>query len=179
MHGWQQVTCLMQQARGMLEVLPSRLRHPRAFCTHLDAQASVYEAVRSTLGDPSERLLWHGTSWQSLLNILRSGFNRAYSGRHGSKFGVGTYFASELAYALRFCDRGTPRALLLARVLVGHYTRGAPGLVEPPLLGGHGGTSGAGGGRRYDSTADSCQDPRIFCVFRDFQALPVGLVVVG
>jgi len=163
--------------RRALEALPGTPDRRRAFHIHSGPQGPVYEAVRSALGGPEERLLWHGTSWQSLPNILRSGFNRAYSGRHGTKFGVGTYFSPDAEYALRFCDKATPRALLLARVLVGRWTKGAPGLREPPLIGN--GEEGWERGRRYDSTVDNCERPRIFCVFRDFQALPVGLVVLN
>lgn len=148
---------------------------PRAYAADSGQQASVYKAVRSVMGSPAEQLLWHGTSWQSVASILRNGFNRAYAGRHGTRLGAGTYFAADVGYALRFCSRGRPRALLLARVLVGRYAKGAPGLVEPPPL-----DDGAGtGARRHDSTVDDIEDPRVFCVFKDFQALPVGLVVVA
>eukprot|EP00811_Abedinium_folium_P033742 NODE_6683_length_1649_cov_1.948752.p1 GENE.NODE_6683_length_1649_cov_1.948752~~NODE_6683_length_1649_cov_1.948752.p1 ORF type:complete len:292 (+),score=70.19 NODE_6683_length_1649_cov_1.948752:342-1217(+) len=141
----------------------------RAYCCDTRAQAPVYDAVRSTLQASTERLLWHGTSWQSVTNILRRGFNRAYSGRHGSKLGVGTYFAACAEHALRFCDGGKPRALFLTKVLVGRFAKGAPGIVEPPA---------SFDGKVVDSTVDDVDNPRIFCVFRDFQALPVGLVVV-
>jgi len=153
----------------------------RAFHVPDGALGPVYAAVRTVLGSPDERLLWHGTSWQSLPNILSSGFNRAYAGRHGTKYGNGTYFSSDPLYALRFCDKGNgPRALLLARVLVGRYARGAPDLIEPPVLEGSDGevldvAAAPAGSRRYDSTVDNCEKPKIFCVFRDFQALPVAL----
>jgi len=168
----------------MLESMSARAQRPCAYYAVPGAQTCVYEAVRTSLGSPAERLLWHGTSWQSLPNILRSGFNRAYCGKHGTRFGVGTYFATEPEYALRFCDREAPSALLLASVLVGRYTRGVPGLVEPPLLNDQepkahrGDIRSAASVRRYDSTVDCCHAPRVFCVFRDFQALPVGLVIL-
>lgn len=172
---------LKQQAQPLLDGLAVGSSKPRTFFTGLGAHASVYEAVHATYRAPEERLLWHGTSWHSLLNILRHGFNRAYSGRHGSKYGVGTYFAMDPEYALRFSDRVPPRALILACVLVGRYTKGSAGIVEPPLIGEEDAcrTKVPGSkGRRYDSTVDDCQNPRVFCVFRDFQALPIGLAVV-
>eukprot|EP00927_Polykrikos_kofoidii_P037675 TRINITY_DN31892_c0_g1_i1.p1 TRINITY_DN31892_c0_g1~~TRINITY_DN31892_c0_g1_i1.p1 ORF type:complete len:969 (-),score=122.72 TRINITY_DN31892_c0_g1_i1:116-2983(-) len=153
----------------------------QVFNVAASAQAAVYEAVRSALGgvQTEERLLWHGTSWRSVPNILKAGFNRAYAGRHGTKFGVGTYFSADPTYALRFCDRPTaerePRALLLVRVRIGRFTRGSSGMVEPPLLQD---AQGGGVGERFDSTVDDCECPRIFCVFRDFQALPVALAVL-
>lgn len=137
------------------------------------AATAAYAAVFASLGP--ERLLWHGTSWESVPNIVRHGFNRAYAfaGRHGSKLGKGTYFAEDPGYALRFCGRGAggaPRALFLAGVLPGRVTWGRDGLLEPPA---------DSSGVRYDSTADSPTCPRVLCAFRDFQALPLYLVEVG
>ncbi|CAE7893359.1 unnamed protein product, partial [Symbiodinium necroappetens] len=76
------------------------------------AAAAAYSSVSSTLGP--ERLLWHGTSWDCVGNIAQNGFNRGYSGRHGSKLGRGSYFAEEPAFALRFCGRREPKAIFLA-----------------------------------------------------------------
>lgn len=133
----------------------------------------AYDAVKTSLGP--ERLLWHGTSWESVPNIVRHGFNRAYAyegARHGSKLGRGTYFAEDPAYAARFCNRGQgPRALLLAGVLPGRSTCGEDGLIEPPL--------DPQDGTRFDSTVDNVVNPRIFCVFRDFQAIPLYLVEIA
>lgn len=132
---------------------------------------AAYSAVQESLGP--ERLLWHGTSWDSVANIARNGFNRAYAfgGKHGARLGRGSYFAEDPCYALRFCGRGSPRALFLAGVLVGQYTRGEEGLIEPPVV--------DATGLRYDSTVDSVTRPRVFCIFRDFQALPLYLAEVA
>lgn len=130
---------------------------------------SAYSAVCAALGP--ERLMWHGTSWESVSNIACHGFNRvyAYEGKHGARLGRGTYFAEDPAYALRFAGRAPgPRALFLAGVLPGRVTRGADGLIEPPLA--------DTAGTRFDSTADNPANPRVLCVFRDFQALPLFLV---
>lgn len=125
--------------------------------------SAAYEGVRKTLGP--ERLLWHGTSWDSVANIVRHGFNRAYGGRHGCKLGRGSYFAEEAAYALRFCGRNSQtKAIFLAGVLPGRCCRGEESLVEPPA---------DSTGSRFDSTVDDPERPKVFCVFRDFQALPL------
>jgi len=134
------------------------------------ATAVAYNGVRRTLGP--ERLLWHGTPWEAVGNIVQNGFNRAYVGRHGTKLGRGTYFAEDPCYALRFCGRGPSRAIFLAGVLPGRYCRGEEGLVEPP-------PADAETGARFDATVDDAEQPRIFCVFRDYQALPLYLVEVG
>lgn len=132
------------------------------------AAAAAYNGVSRTLGP--ERLLWHGTSWDCVANIAQNGFNRAYGGRHGSKLGRGSYFAEEATFALRFCGRSQHRAIFLAGVLPGRFCRGAEGLVEPPAL---------DAGTRYDSTVDDPANPKVFCVFRDFQAIPLYLAEVA
>lgn len=132
------------------------------------ATAAAYAGVQRTLGP--ERHLWHGTSWDAVANIAKHGFNRAYSGRHGSKLGRGTYFAEDPTYALRFCGKSVPRAVFLAGVLPGRFCKGEEGLVEPPTIGSC--------GARYDSTVDDVERPRVFCVFRDFQAVPLYLVEI-
>merc|ERR1739844_325454 len=56
------------QVRLYVDAFPGPPDRLLVFFTASGAQAPVYEAVRSTLGDPtSEKLLWHGTTWQSLL----------------------------------------------------------------------------------------------------------------
>lgn len=133
------------------------------------ATAAAYASVSRTLGP--ERLLWHGTAWDAVPNITQNGFNRAYAGRHGTKLGKGSYFAEEASYALRFSGpRSHSRAVFLAGVLPGSFCRGEEGLVEPPLV--------AASGARYDSTVDDPERPRVFCVFRDFQALPLYVAEV-
>lgn len=130
------------------------------------ATRAAYVGVQKALGP--ERLLWHGTPWDAVANIAQHGFNRAYCGRHGAKLGRGSYFAEEAAYAARFCGKSTAsRAIFLAGVLPGRYCRGEDGLVEPPA---------DDSGARFDATVDDTERPKVFCVFRDFQALPLYLV---
>jgi poly [ADP-ribose] polymerase 10/14/15 len=133
----------------------------------------VYGAVRDTMAIKVERILWHGTSMDSVRNIAFNGFNRAYCGRHGLKYGHGSYFSSSAEYSIRFCDRqGSRRMMFLAKVLVGESTRGSPEMLEPPYR-------DAELAVRYDSTVDNISSPNIFCIFRDFQALPLYLVEFG
>jgi len=131
----------------------------------------VYSAVRATMGaNANERILWHGTSTDCVCNIALNGFNRAYCGRHGMKFGHGTYFSTSAVYSTRFCDRRRPeRLMFLASVLVGRSAKGSPELIEPP----HRDEEGI---VRYDSTVDDINNPSIFCVFRDYQAMPLYLI---
>lgn len=134
--------------------------------------ASVYKAVRGTMRETTPELdLWHGTSVECAHNIVLHGFNRAYSGRHGTKLGLGTYFSGDAAYSFRFCGRkpGSRRVMLLAKVLVGEYAKGLPDLVEPPFC-------DAEQMSRFDATVDDVVSPAMYCVFRDYQALPQYLV---
>merc|ERR1712211_43092 len=106
----------------------------------------------------------------------QNGFNRAYSGRHGVKLGRGTYFTENAALALRFCGQSASsmvysRALFLASVLPGSTCRGQEHLVEPLV---RCDLTGA----RYDSTVDDPCQPKVHCVFRDFQAIPLYLAEV-
>jgi len=138
------------------------------------ALSGVYRAVCDSMGAAGgERSLWHGTSLGSIRNITLNGFNRAYCGRHGMKFGHGTYFSAAADYSVRFCDRrSAQRVMLLANVLVGSWTKGSPDLVEAP----HKDVTKM---TRYDSTVDDADSPGIFCIFRDFQALPLYCAVLG
>lgn len=58
---------------------------------------------------------------------------------------------------------------MLASVLVGHYCKGCSTDVELPIM-------DAETGERFDSTVDNEENPSMFAVFRDFQALPLFLV---
>lgn len=151
----------------------------RCFRVGSAPQSTIYQALKQSLeaergaAPLMERELWHGTSWASIPKILQSGFNRSFAGQHGKLLGIATYFSSDLSYSLRFCDRGGgkqgTKAVLLSRVLVGEHCRGAPTDVEPPRV-------KAGSGLRFHSTVDSVERPKIFAVFKDFQAIPLFLV---
>mmetsp|Transcript_11498 Transcript_11498/g.40952 ORF Transcript_11498/g.40952 Transcript_11498/m.40952 type:complete len:354 (-) Transcript_11498:30-1091(-) len=135
------------------------------------AMESMYRAIRGIMGDPPELQLWHGTTPDCIHNIVVSGFNRAYSGRHGTKLGHGTYFSANAAYSLRFCGRrpGARRVMLLSKVLVGACAKGSPEMVEPPF-------KDQEQMARYDTTVDDTLAPSTFCVFRDYQAMPQYVV---
>lgn len=179
------LSSMPEPSRSDPDVVPDDLAHVRAlFSTQLpgvpvlgvfrvenSALSRVYDAVRGTMGDSQALELWHGTTPDCLRNIVLNGFNRAYSGRHGTRLGHGTYFSTEAEYSLRFCGRraGARRVMLLARVLVGACAKGSPDLVEPPYRDSEQMT-------RYDATVDDISSPSMFCIFRDYQALPCYVV---
>jgi len=134
------------------------------------ALSALYHTVRETLANNEERNMWHGTSLECVQNIALNGFNRAYCGRHGLRLGHGTYFSVNANYSMRFCDRrSSPRVMFFAKVLAGLWTKGSSDLIEPPHR-------DNGCLSRFDSTVDDNENPSIFCVFRDYQALPSYLV---
>jgi len=134
------------------------------------ALSAVYHTVKKTLANNEERNMWHGTSLECVQNIALNGFNRGYCGRHGLRLGHGTYFSVNANYSMRFCDRrSSPRVMFLAKILAGLWTKGSSDLIEPPHR-------DNGGLSRFDSTVDDIDNPSIFCVFRDYQALPSYLV---
>lgn len=59
--------------------------------------------------------------------------------------------------------------MYLCRVLTGHFTKGEPGMIEPPFKDGS-------VIRRYDSTTNDPSNPTEFVVFRDCQAYPEYLI---
>lgn len=139
----------------------------RVYRTKHDGHSILYNAVQDTMESTTERILWHGTHADSVRNITLNGFNRNYCGRHGMKFGYGTYFSAAADYSVRFCDkRSSQRFMFLAKVLVGSWTKGTPDMREPPFR-------DSEGLMRFDSTTDSSENPNIFCIFRDYQAVPL------
>jgi len=76
----------------------------------------------------NEVLLWHGTSAESADAIVASGFRipKEHEVAHGSRFGVGAYFAEDLDKSLSYCKSGSSGEyhVLLCRVTLGeiHYT---------------------------------------------------------
>lgn len=139
----------------------------RVYRTKHDGHSILYKAVQDTMESRTERILWHGTHADSVRNITLNGFNRNYCGRHGMKFGYGTYFSGAADYSVRFCDkRSSQRFMFLAKVLVGSWTKGTPDMREPPFR-------DSEGLMRFDSTTDSSENPNIFCIFRDYQAVPL------
>ena len=62
-------------------------------------------------------------------------------------------------------------AMFLARVLVGHYTRGHQNIRKPPPY-----YNEDPYGKSYDSTVDNVMDPRIYVIFDSSQCYPEYLI---
>ncbi|XP_014029950.1 protein mono-ADP-ribosyltransferase PARP15-like [Salmo salar] len=121
----------------------------------------------------NERRLFHATSHTTIAHINDHGFNRSYAGKNDALYGNGTYFAVNASYSAddEFSkpDGEGRKLMYLCRVLTGHFTKGEPGMIEPPFKDGS-------VIRRYDSTTNDPSNPTEFVVFHDCQAYPEYLI---
>ncbi|XP_037254015.1 protein mono-ADP-ribosyltransferase PARP14-like isoform X2 [Falco rusticolus] len=122
----------------------------------------------------NERLLFHGTSKESLTLINNYGFNRSYAGMHAANFGNGTYFAVNANYSASDTyskpDANGKKYMYLARVLVGEYSQGTRGSITPAAK------SSSSSIDLFDSSTDNMKHPSMFIIFNDIQAYPEYLI---
>ncbi|NWT22077.1 PAR14 polymerase, partial [Cardinalis cardinalis] len=122
----------------------------------------------------NERLLFHGTSQESLTLINKQGFNRSYAGMHAANFGNGTYFAVNASYSANDTysrpDTNRKKYMYLARVLVGEYSLGKKGSITPARK------NVSNSVDLYDSSTDNVSQPSMFIIFNDIQAYPEYLI---
>ncbi|NXB88448.1 PAR14 polymerase, partial [Vidua chalybeata] len=122
----------------------------------------------------NERLLFHGTSQESLTLINKHGFNRSYAGMNAANFGNGTYFAVNASYSANDTyskpDVNGRKYMYLARVLVGEYSLGKKGSITPARK------NVSNSVDLYDSSTDNMSQPSMFIIFNDIQAYPEYLI---
>ncbi|NXB09077.1 PAR14 polymerase, partial [Cnemophilus loriae] len=122
----------------------------------------------------NERLLFHGTSQESLTFINDHGFNRSYAGMHAANFGNGTYFAVNASYSAHSTyskpDVNGKKYMYLARVLVGEYSLGRKGSITPAQK------NASNSVELFDSSTDNMSQPSMFIIFNDIQAYPEYLI---
>ncbi|NXL85343.1 PAR14 polymerase, partial [Alectura lathami] len=122
----------------------------------------------------NEKLLFHGTNFNSLTLINNYGFNRSYAGVHAAQFGKGTYFAVNASYSAVDTysqpDANGKKYMYLARVLVGEYSQGTKGDITPKQR------SASNSVDLFDSSTDNVNNPSMFIIFNDTQAYPEYLI---
>ncbi|NXS47673.1 PAR14 polymerase, partial [Balaeniceps rex] len=122
----------------------------------------------------NEKLLFHGTSKESLTLINNHGFNRSYAGMHAANFGNGTYFAVHASYSAGDTyskpDVHGKKYMYLARVLVGEYSQGTKGSITPAAK------NASNPIDLFDSSTDNVNQPSMFIIFNDIQAYPEYLI---
>ncbi|XP_035381612.1 protein mono-ADP-ribosyltransferase PARP12-like [Electrophorus electricus] len=117
----------------------------------------------------NERLLFHGTEQSRIDAICEHNFDWRICGIHGTVYGKGSYFARDASYSDSYSKCGNScKTMFVARVLVGHYTRGNTNFVHPPAK-----TSVNG---FYDSCVDNETNPTIFVIFEKFQIYPEFII---
>ncbi|NWI93203.1 PAR14 polymerase, partial [Pitta sordida] len=125
-------------------------------------------------GRNNEKLLFHGTSKESLNLINCHGFNRSYAGIHAANYGNGTYFAVHANYSATDTystpDVNGKKYMYLARVLVGEYCQGKKGSRTP------GPKTTSNSSDLFDSATDNVLQPSMFIIFNDIQAYPEYLI---
>ncbi|NXC14958.1 PAR14 polymerase, partial [Corythaeola cristata] len=139
----------------------------------------IYQIKKSEMDNKNgnrnnERLLFHGTSKESLPLINNRGFNRSYAGMHAANFGNGTYFAVNASYSAHDTyskpDVDGKKYMYLARVLVGEYSQGTKGSITPAIK------NTSNSLDQFDSSTDNVNQPSMFIVFNDVQAYPEYLI---
>ncbi|XP_058695342.1 protein mono-ADP-ribosyltransferase PARP14-like isoform X1 [Poecile atricapillus] len=137
-------------------------------------QIKKCEMDKKNGGRNNERLLFHGTSQESLNFINNYGFNRSYAGMHAANFGNGTYFAVNASYSAHDLyskpDVNGRKYMYLARVLVGEYSLGRKGSITPAQK------NMSNSVDLFDSSTDNVRQPSMFIIFNDIQAYPEYLI---
>ncbi|XP_029700661.1 protein mono-ADP-ribosyltransferase PARP14-like isoform X3 [Takifugu rubripes] len=121
----------------------------------------------------NERILFHGTSEETIATINANGFNRSYAGKNAALYGNGTYFAVSAQYSADDLystpNQNGDKHMYLCRVLTGDHTLGQQGMVAPLQK-----TSNSV--ELFDSAVDNQANPHIFVIFSDNQAYPEYLI---
>ncbi|XP_025761287.1 poly [ADP-ribose] polymerase 14 isoform X2 [Oreochromis niloticus] len=141
----------------------------------------TYEAQKKHISDKNareggagEKLLYHGTTWENCHSIVKTGFNRSFTGQNATVYGIGTYFAVDASYSAQ-PTYSKPAAdgsqlMFVARVLTGVYTQGQATMKVPPPR------NPQQPHDRYDSVVDTINNPSMYVVFHDNQAYPDYLI---
>ncbi|XP_043935556.1 protein mono-ADP-ribosyltransferase TIPARP-like [Protopterus annectens] len=120
-----------------------------------------------------EKHLFHGTTENSVTAIYKLNFDPRVSGKNGTHYGDGTYFAQNAQYSNTYAipSNNGCRYMFLAKVLVGKYARGFSSYRRPPPL-----QSSCPDSSLYDSCVDNVINPTIFVIFDSCQCYPHFLI---
>lgn len=123
--------------------------------------------------DQIAKLLFHGTSSDVVDAICKQNFDHRLRGKHGTKYGEGSYFARDASYSNNYSSLSgeKTRFMFLAFVLTGEYKLGGQDFRRPPLKDPNNPASDL-----YDSCVDDEYQPTIFVIFNDEQCYPSYLI---
>ncbi|XP_041362088.1 protein mono-ADP-ribosyltransferase PARP12-like [Gigantopelta aegis] len=114
-------------------------------------------------GPVDKKRLLHGTvdDWAAIRGICHNNVDFRLSGKNGTVYGDGAYFARDAKYSHCY-TRGPIRSMLLSKVLVGQY-KGDNSYRRPPARAGH---------TLYDSCINVMADPSIYVILDTAQRYP-------
>ncbi|KAJ8320143.1 hypothetical protein KUTeg_001730 [Tegillarca granosa] len=149
-----------------------RIQNKKLWRAYDAKKKNMQEDGKKDGSNENEKTLFHGTdSFNTCKGICTNNFDFRLSGKNGTVYGEGAYFAKEAKYSNSYTGNGESdkRYMFLAKVLVGSYTKGNSSYKRPP---------GTGvGSKLYDTCVDNESDPKIFVVFELNQCYPLYLVV--
>eukprot|EP00079_Xenopus_tropicalis_P013064 XP_002940872.2 PREDICTED: TCDD-inducible poly [ADP-ribose] polymerase-like [Xenopus tropicalis] len=120
-----------------------------------------------------ERHLFHGTEHTLVEAICRQNFDPRVSGKNGTIYGQGCYFAKDASYSHRYAKPTSEgyHYMFLAKVLVGRPAKGTHNLRRPPPIYPDDPSSPL-----YDSCVSQLNNPDIFVIFDNDQFYPYFLI---
>ena len=121
----------------------------------------------------NEKRLFHGTSPSAVGAICKQNFDWRLHGKNATKYGEGSYFASNAWYSDAYAtqDDNSSQFMFVAKVLVGSYTIGQSSYRRPPQKDPRNPTSDL-----YDSCVDDTSSPSIFVLFDTDQFYPEYII---
>ncbi|XP_046559247.1 uncharacterized protein LOC124268250 [Haliotis rubra] len=147
-----------------------QVQNPTMWDKHLSHKRSMeHTAQREGLTQPiNEQQLFHGTDSEEVVRgICVNGFDFRVSGKNGTVYGKGAYFARDASYSNNYTNIRGKKYMFQAKVLVGRYTKGTADMTRPPPRAGH---------ELYDSCVNDINQPTIFVTFDQNQSYPEFLI---
>ncbi|XP_077326788.1 protein mono-ADP-ribosyltransferase TIPARP-like [Lithobates pipiens] len=129
--------------------------------------------LRETKDGCLERYLFHGTKSNHIEAIFNQNFDPRVSGKNGTLYGKGSYFAKDASYSHTYAP-ASPEGhhfMFLAKVLVGRTTLGNNSYTRPPPL-----DEECASSLLYDSCVNKAKDPTIFIIFDNDQFYPYFII---
>uniref|UniRef100_A0ABM0M7L7 Poly [ADP-ribose] polymerase n=1 Tax=Saccoglossus kowalevskii TaxID=10224 RepID=A0ABM0M7L7_SACKO len=108
-----------------------RVQNPRLYRQYAILKQNM--DAKNPAGTINEKILYHGTSGDSVVKINHGGFNRSFC---ATMYGAGSYFALKSEYSARDTyspvDPSGQKHVYQCKVLTGVFTVGCQGLLVPP-----------------------------------------------
>ncbi|XP_018416496.1 PREDICTED: TCDD-inducible poly [ADP-ribose] polymerase-like [Nanorana parkeri] len=155
----------------ILEV--SRIQNYFQWTKYSQKKKFMQSQLKETKDGCLERYLFHGTKSDHIEAIFNQNFDPRVSGKNGTVYGKGCYFAKDASYSHTYSN-ATPEGhhfMFLAKVLVGHTALGSATYTRPPPL-----IEDCPSSLLYDSCVDKAKDPTIFIIFDSDQCYPYFMI---